>query len=393
MKAVELLRIEGRKLRTLSEFVDFLGGLVDQRETHDAISVLPQGDSVVRVMNLHKVKGLEAPVVFLADPTGRSHHEPLLYVDRTDNKARGYLAIEAGMRGSQRKQVVAVPKGWGRLVEKETNFQNAEELRLLYVAATRAGSMLSVSQRESKNIYNPWSFFADALSDRPSLQDPGAHDDISQQQGIITNEESLAANQSIQKKWLTARQKTYETVSVKSLNVRHDKFSFSTGEQGVEWGSVIHLLLETAMRNPKADMESLAVTALSDRGVDPCLAKECIEIVENVQNSDIWKRAQGAGQCLVEVPFQLMIRGEEGGIKLPTILRGIIDLVFKEPKGWTIVDYKSDRVPESRLAEMIETYSPQLGHYAHAWTQMTGERVSELGFYFTHWQKYVAVDC
>ena len=43
----------------------------------------PHGAPVVRLMNLHKVKGLEAPIVFLSDPTGQYDHPVDLHVDRS----------------------------------------------------------------------------------------------------------------------------------------------------------------------------------------------------------------------------------------------------------------------------------------------------------------------
>jgi len=33
-------------------------------------------------MIIHKAKGLEAPVVFLADPTAAARHDPVAFVDR-----------------------------------------------------------------------------------------------------------------------------------------------------------------------------------------------------------------------------------------------------------------------------------------------------------------------
>ena len=43
----------------------------------------PMAHPVVRLMNLHKVKGLEAPIVFLSDPTGQFEHPIDLHVDRS----------------------------------------------------------------------------------------------------------------------------------------------------------------------------------------------------------------------------------------------------------------------------------------------------------------------
>ena len=146
------------------------------------------------------------------------------------------------------------------------------------------------------------------------------------------------------------------------------------------------------MLHPQADLEWLAEASLSDMGIDIGLAKEAIQTVHAVTGSDIWMRAGDSEHHMVEVPFQVAVDGGvETGAKRQ-IMKGIIDLAFKEPAGWVIVDYKSDRVPESRLKDLVELYGPQVRAYASAWVQLTGQKVSEAGLYFTHLQRYIQID-
>ena len=60
----------------------------------------------------------------------------------------------------------------------------------------------------------------------------------------------------------------------------------------------------------------------------------------------------------MEAPFTVQVRGEDlpehvrklagDGGPLPTVVRGVIDLVFREPAGsWTVVDWKTDSVTEA----------------------------------------------
>ena len=66
-------------------------------EAHDGIPATTALDRpAVQIMNLHKAKGLEAPVVFLADPTGRSEHPVTMHVDRSGDGTRGFLAMGQG---------------------------------------------------------------------------------------------------------------------------------------------------------------------------------------------------------------------------------------------------------------------------------------------------------
>ncbi len=57
---------------------------------------------------------------------------------------------------------------------------------------------------------------------------------------------------------------------------------------------------------------------------------------------------------------------------VPTLLRGVIDLVFEEPDGWVIVDF----------------YSPQVLAYAEQWEQLVDGKVKEAGLYFIDRQRY-----
>src|SRR5690606_15891294 len=121
-------------------------------------------------------------------------------------------------------------------------------------------------------------------------------------------------------------------------------FHAATGEHGTEWGTVIHLLLETALVQPGADLRQLARLALVEEGLDAGQADAAVEMVERVLSSGIMRRAKAARQYLVEVPFQKLVTAtptdSAGG--LPMLMRGTIDLAFLEPSGWVIVDYKSD---------------------------------------------------
>jgi ATP-dependent helicase/nuclease subunit A len=167
------------------------------------------------------------------------------------------------------------------------------------------------------------------------------------------------------------------------------KVLYHHGEHGTEWGAVIHLLLETAMSAPGADLGSLARAALSEQGLDPALAENALETVASVTKSEIWKRALESPRRMVEAPFQRLVPDEgANGPMRGTILRGVIDLAFLDENGWVIVDYKTDRVAKERMSELADIYRPQVISYAEAWKQITGETVSEVGLYFTHTQSY-----
>src|SRR5690606_17288594 len=114
----------------------------------ESLPLEPGRPDVVRVMNLHKAKGLEAPVVFLADPAGGYPARVDVRIIRSRESTAapiGYFQIrEPGRFGPGRP--VAQPAGWDRLHDEELAYLEAEQTRLLYVAATRAKDVLIVSR-------------------------------------------------------------------------------------------------------------------------------------------------------------------------------------------------------------------------------------------------------
>jgi ATP-dependent exoDNAse (exonuclease V) beta subunit len=115
-------------------FRGFIDELRDGAESIEAAEapILEDGSDGVRLMTVHKAKGLEFPVVILADLTCRMHRdEASRYLDAE----RGLCAVKIG--------------GWApwelhEHAADEIARDRAEGVRLAYVAATRARDLLVV---------------------------------------------------------------------------------------------------------------------------------------------------------------------------------------------------------------------------------------------------------
>ncbi|MDD5207364.1 MAG: hypothetical protein PHS17_18195 [Desulfobacterales bacterium] len=68
----------------------------------------------------------------------------------------------------------------------------------------------------------------------------------------------------------------------------------------------------------------------------------------------------------------------------------VIDLAFKEPDGWVIADYKTDKV-DGNLEKLVAYYKPQVEMYRKFWTEMSGEKVKEAGLYFIDIGEFIEV--
>ena len=212
--------------------------------------------------------------------------------------------------GFTQPRMIACPAEWARFEEAERDFLDAENERLLYVAATRSGTCLVVSGRDKRPGENPWRPLAEDLAAAGLHQDPGPQPAPSRLQISVSLADVEEGANGINERWSGVRKATYRVEAVKaaalaSASSRSDSQfrSAASGEKpvdvelaegatqaerGVEWGEDIHVLLEAAMRRPDADLESLArsLTREREHAVDEDQrAKDLLNCVQTVRNS------------------------------------------------------------------------------------------------------------
>jgi ATP-dependent helicase/nuclease subunit A len=395
-KALEALRAVPADQHSPMDLTAHLGRILEEDTDIEGAPAREPGPDVVRLMNLHKAKGLEAPVVFLVDPIGAYDHGTTLHVNREGTQPCGYLAIDGPAAGSGSGPRLAQPPRWAEFEEKEEHFQAAEKERLLYVAATRAGALLVISQREARNSDNPWKFFADALQGCPRLADPGPHEAPSAPATAISAAECAAARDRGRAAWEAALRPSYRVLAAKAFAADGKRptaplASERTGDAyGTEWGTVIHLLMETAVRHPEADLLKLARESLAEQDdVLVARAEEAVALVERVRSSKLWERVAASQRRLVEVPFETLWPLNPNAGELPTVVRGVIDLIFREADGWVIVDYKTHAAASH--TNIVEEYGNQVRLYTDVWCTIVKEPVHEAGLYLTHADEYVRI--
>lgn len=109
--------------------------LVDERGEYNA----------VRIMNLHKAKGLEGNIVILADPATKADakDDKIIYTEEHGQK-KGYVKIV-----SDRNEIYGQPDGWSTINDINKKLKIQELVRLNYVACTRAKEALIVSSGQA----------------------------------------------------------------------------------------------------------------------------------------------------------------------------------------------------------------------------------------------------
>ena len=398
------------------------------------VSLIGENDDVVRILTVHKSKGLEFPVVIVAGlgrrfAGGRERSD----VSMHKNIGAALPFYDASARKHRKTLLQSV-------IESRNKKEGMdEEARILYVALTRAKDMLilvgTVSDAEKalenykftdtgnrrmtscymdmiapvfleKNleykVHNrgdvytqakKGDIFKDELRRRLSgagVSFPGA--------GKEFIEERLSFEYSGQKA-LSAKSK----YSVSEIT----RGQFQAGREGapavpvfihgkekpanVDIGTAVHVVMEKMDFAEASRLFDLSeskgrgylsglITGLSEKiMLTPETAKLVdINAIAAFIKSDIGRRAAKATQLYKETPFNL-IKEIDG---TDTIIQGVIDCYFEENGEYVLIDYKTDRASGRADMERIkETYAGQLALYGEALETIKKVKVKEKYIY------------
>jgi ATP-dependent helicase/nuclease subunit A len=355
-------------------------------------------DDVVRIVTVHAAKGLEFPIVALANlATNRMDRTSVI----ADRAGAGHLHVKLGKR-EERFQT----PGFEDCADLEAHHRMAEERRLLYVAATRAKDLLVLPlflpedhakrdwiRHEPRSLLD-WLLFAGASDDAgevidaaslPSLdQDPPVWRHAPREapepdvRAVIEAREAwIAANDALKSDAATPAR----VVTASALKPEWEPPSSSGDDvrrgRATDFGSAVHALLERAdLRQPDA-LAPLAAMIAREFGLTgreremECCARTALA-------SETITRALRSPRLLRETPFAVAL--PDGGE--PGAAEGRIDLLFEEDGEIVIVDFKTDAVTGDEIDARAGLYRNQALVYAWAARAATGRPVREVIFLF-----------
>lgn len=131
------LEFESVQAQGLFRFVQFLNDLQEQGKDFGAAKGLTEGEQAVRIISIHGSKGLQFPIVFVAG-LGKSFNLQDRKQDVLIHKSFGICSKVI----DRRRRIKYPTMMWRAISERLETETVAEELRVLYVALTRAQDKL-----------------------------------------------------------------------------------------------------------------------------------------------------------------------------------------------------------------------------------------------------------
>ena len=397
--------------------------------------------SAVQIMSIHKSKGLEFPVVFLCDTARR--------FNKQDSRDTVLVHPELGLGPkltdtARRVEYPTLARNAIRLrLERETL---SEEMRLLYVALTRARERLfvtaavkSAAERVDKldaTLSRPmapellrqagsmadWLIYA-CLADnerfRLSICAAGSGGAESAAFGPEPDEEEGASAQTLRQSLSfryphEAAQALPSKVTATELKGRADG-----GESGDPEAESLAPKKDFGFRLPDFTRKDRPVTG-SERGVATHLVLQYIDLdraaalsdihgeierlrrerfisdreaaavdaaaIERLFSSPLGRRIIGADERLREFKFSLLWDAAEIYPQADgeeLLMQGVVDCCIREGEELTIIDYKTDRVrTAAETAQRAALYKGQIMAYAQALQRICGRSVRECTLYF-----------
>jgi ATP-dependent helicase/nuclease subunit A len=364
---------------TLRAFVEWMEGLELEQARDVGGSSSEIDEDAVRVLTIHGAKGLEFPIVIMTGwGSRRNLRAPVAVPDRVG----GRLALGIGDFATV---------DFEDAVQHERALDEAESLRLTYVAATRARDhlILSLFRRANATDVHATAFALNleswARAESIQLAGPSGRDvpPAATLPSISVEEHKQAENE-----WISRRQATIDAhrglriqtptglshaADKEELVAQEEQSAFRRGRARTSLGRAVHAVLQTINLATLDGLDDLAGIAASVEGV-PGRVSEVASLVRAAAASEPVRRALTSNRYWREVPVGAQLEG--------VLLEGVIDLLYEDRGKLVVVDYKTDRLSASDLEKRKLIYRLQGGGYALLVEAATKSVVEDVSFVF-----------
>jgi ATP-dependent exoDNAse (exonuclease V) beta subunit len=365
---------------TLRGFCTLLAERIENsREEPDLPVTRPDDPLTVRILSVHRAKGLEAPIVALFDTAdnGWSGTDVIPLWDER-RVAIGFR------RGCQ-------PPGWDALVRQEQARAAAESKRLLYVACTRARDYLVIPRPAASAASG--SFWRDVIDRLPQTSDADVKvvdfDTMEIPEGgktridlrAIANADGgdlVAERWAAEREALVARAATRPLSPLSATRAAEREAPLSVSQpspRGRDFGALVHRILEWIPLDEPERARPMALALAPLFGLDADAAARAADAVTGTLALPALERARRSPRLLRELPLWLPHEDR--------LIEGIVDLVFEEDGALVVIDYKTERVSAEQALQQAAHHAPQLQLYGRGLALGTGIKVKERLVLFT----------
>ncbi|MHC4777029.1 MAG: UvrD-helicase domain-containing protein [Planctomycetota bacterium] len=390
---------------SFEEFVEELSErIVEELKEEGELPITFGGDDVVNLLTIHQAKGLEFPVVILANLcSSLSFGNDVVAETLVRRVPRSSLDLRCGGNKT---------RGFSAALAQERELEDAEKARQLYVACTRARDYLFVSRAGAGIASTYGKRLASASSgSAPVFEGPQGGGDGGGS-GKPRHEKFTPRLLQKREAWAAAREalleERNETVTVVHPSMtKGDPHAGPSAEAAdsapdpshrVEpaeggndpspggeldrnsaraFGTAFHELMASIdlreARNPRSGTSFLSAQEQRARGIaaseglDADVVRDLLSCLEKTLFSEIFRRALKSDLVLRESP--ILFPGDEG-----RLVQGDVDLLFLEGSRWIVVDYKTDRISAGRTsADVAKSYRRQIDLYVAGVKQVTGQ--------------------
>lgn len=434
-------QLKGSRVVTLSHFIEFLGKMNATQGDYGVAKVISEEDDVVRLMSIHKSKGLEFPIVMIAG-LGRKFNMMDAQGDLMLHKhlGIGLTVVDVNLRTKSKTLPQFVIRD---RIKIETL---SEEMRVLYVGLTRPVDQLilfaTLSDYEAK--LKKWERKTDVLSltsalgfidwVMPSaLKNKHIKVDVLDADSIgLSALKTESEENSLLLKWQSILAHAAEGHLTMELLSHEDNAIYKEIDQRLSYDfkgiEVSNKPVKITVSEKKRDMlDEQSLTTLPKLLELPKFMKEQLPLSSAevgtaihaiFERIDIFMPSEDEPvKTYMDALLQANILTEQQRSAIapnvikrflnselvmrlktaitfkretPFVLKmedqyvqGIIDLYYEEEDGLVLIDYKSDKIPFDKEKVLKERYETQLDIYEKALNQLTQKSVKEKYIYLT----------
>ncbi len=436
---------EQGSFKGLYNFISFIDKVTKASSDMGAPKLIGENEDVIRIMSIHKSKGLEFPVVFLCG-TGNMFNmldlNDSILIHPEIGFGPKYINYERKIQyNTLAKEAIKIN------IRKELK---EEEMRLLYVALTRAREKLIItgidknlkeSIKDKENLlqisnnkltkeiakkaksYLDWIETVNLCDSKMkdlikvyeySIDDKFGEEKVNAEKDILKIEEREIKPEIDRLLTWEYPQKELTKIEGKSSVSKLTKNDFKDTELQMkkpkflepvlkltkaEVGTTVHLVMQKLnfMQDYTIEKIEELLEELVQKQIITEKQKEAVpkEKILNFAKSSLFYKIRKAKKVFKEQPFYINIPAKEvygNNIEENILVQGIIDLYFiDENDNIILIDYKTDYVPEMQEQSLIEKYEAQLALYKRALEQALQRKVAETYIYSTYLNRKIKI--